>query len=62
VSRPAPIRARRFSTTRSADSRVGILDGKTIVIGGLMEDRKTQTLRKGADLGDIPGLGLLFRA
>jgi len=47
--------------TRSADSRVGILDGKTIVIGGLMEDRKTQTISKVPLLGDIPGLGLLFQ-
>ena len=46
---------------RSADSRVGILDGKTIVVGGLMEDRKTQTITKIPLLGDIPGLGLLFQ-
>jgi len=47
--------------TRSADSRVGIIDGRTIVIGGLMEDRTTQTLSKVPLLGDIPGLGLLFQ-
>ncbi len=47
--------------TRSADSRVGIIDGRTIVIGGLMEDRSTQTLSKVPLLGDIPGLGLLFQ-
>jgi general secretion pathway protein D len=46
---------------RSADSRVGIIDGRTIVIGGLMEDRKTQTLKKVPILGDIPGLGWFFR-
>ena len=46
---------------RSADSRVGIRDGETIVIGGLMEDRKTQTISKVPFLGDIPGLGLLFK-
>ncbi len=46
---------------RSADSRVGIRNGETIVIGGLMDDRKTQTISKVPLLGDIPGLGLLFR-
>jgi general secretion pathway protein D len=45
---------------RSADSRVGIRDGETIVIGGLMQDQKTQTITKIPLLGDIPLLGLLF--
>src|SRR5207237_4739266 len=31
---------------RSAQSRVSIKDGQTIVIGGLMEDRKTSTIQK----------------
>jgi general secretion pathway protein D len=42
---------------RSADSRVGILDGQTIVIGGLMEDRKVANLTKVPILGDIPVIG-----
>lgn len=46
---------------RSAQSRVGIKDGDTIVIGGLMQDQKTQTINKVPILGDIPGLGLLFQ-
>ena len=46
---------------RSAVSRVGILNGQTIVIGGLMEDRKTENVRKVPLLGDIPILGALFR-
>ena len=46
---------------RSAISRVGVANGQTIVIGGLMEDRKTQTISKVPLLGDIPGLGVLFR-
>ncbi|NJL30875.1 MAG: type II and III secretion system protein [Phycisphaerales bacterium] len=45
---------------RAAQTRVSINDGKTIVIGGLMEDRKTQSLRKVPLLGDIPLLGALF--
>ncbi|HNS49132.1 MAG TPA: type II secretion system secretin GspD [bacterium] len=46
---------------RSATSRVAIQDGQTIVIGGLMEDRKTEEVKKVPLLGDIPLLGLLFR-
>ncbi len=46
---------------RSAKSRVGIRNGQTVVIGGLMEDRTTETINKVPFLGDIPGLGLLFR-
>ncbi|HZN63909.1 MAG TPA: secretin N-terminal domain-containing protein, partial [Tepidisphaeraceae bacterium] len=46
---------------RSAYSRVGIHNGNTIVIGGLMEDRKTVTERKVPILGDIPLVGYAFR-
>ncbi|MFH1731063.1 MAG: type II secretion system secretin GspD [Planctomycetota bacterium] len=46
---------------RSAQSRVAIRDGQTIVIGGLMEDRNTTNVQKVPLLGDIPVLGLLFR-
>ncbi len=45
---------------RSAQSRVGIRNGQTIVIGGLMEDRKTMTVHKVPFLGDLPLLGPLF--
>jgi general secretion pathway protein D len=36
---------------------VGIKDGETIVIGGLMQDQKTQTITKIPILGDIPYVG-----
>jgi general secretion pathway protein D len=46
---------------RSAYSRVAILDGQTIVIGGMMSDQKIQNVNKVPILGDIPGIGgLLF--
>jgi len=45
---------------RSASSRVGIRTGNTIVIGGLMEDRKTESISKVPLLGDIPLLRHLF--
>ena len=46
--------------SRSASSRVGIKDGETIVIGGLMQDQKTQTVTKVPILGNLPLIGLLF--
>ncbi|HEX8913400.1 MAG TPA: secretin N-terminal domain-containing protein, partial [Humisphaera sp.] len=45
---------------RSAESRVGVRSGNTVVIGGLMEDRKTVTVSKIPLLGDIPVLGNIF--
>ncbi|MDB5296286.1 MAG: hypothetical protein JWO31_2269, partial [Phycisphaerales bacterium] len=45
---------------RSADSRVGVRSGQTIVIGGLMEDRKTSTVNKIPLLGDLPLVGPIF--
>jgi type II secretory pathway component HofQ len=46
---------------RSAQSRVAIENGQTIVIGGLMEDRKTETVSKVPLLGDIPLLKWAFQ-
>ncbi len=47
---------------RSAQTRVAIHNGQTIVIGGLMEDRITDSVRKVPILGDIPLLGELFKS
>jgi Flp pilus assembly secretin CpaC len=40
---------------------VAIRNGQTIVIGGLMEDRLIDTIEKVPGLGDLPGIGVLFR-
>jgi general secretion pathway protein D len=48
-------------STRSAQSRIAIENGRTIVIGGLMEDKKNTTITKVPLLGDIPVLGNLFK-
>ncbi len=40
--------------TRSASTRVAVLDGQTIVIGGLIEDQVNETVKKVPLLGDIP--------
>ncbi|HEY8748508.1 MAG TPA: hypothetical protein VIM11_11075, partial [Tepidisphaeraceae bacterium] len=45
---------------RSAQSRVSIRDGNTIVIGGLMQDQKTFTVNKIPIIGDIPIIGKIF--
>jgi general secretion pathway protein D len=46
---------------RSASTRVGVKDGNTVVIGGMMEDRKIANVQKVPLLGDIPLIGLLFQ-
>lgn len=45
---------------RYADTEVIVEDGQTIVIGGLIEDKKTSTQEKVPFLGDLPIIGLLF--
>lgn len=52
--------AEAFST-RSASTRVAVLDGQTIVIGGLIEDQVSESVKKVPLLGDIPVAGMLFR-
>jgi general secretion pathway protein D len=47
--------------TRSADTVVVTPDGQTVVIGGLMQNTKTSSDNKIPFLGDIPGLGSLFK-
>ncbi len=47
--------------TRSAETRVAVRNGQTIVIGGLIEDQVTDTVKKVPLLGDIPVAGILFK-
>jgi general secretion pathway protein D len=46
---------------RSAQSHIAIKDGQTVVIGGLMQDRKTSTIDKIPILGDLPFVGQAFK-
>jgi general secretion pathway protein D len=46
---------------RAADTVVVTPNGQSVVIGGLMESDKNQTESKIPILGDIPGLGNLFK-
>lgn len=50
----------RIIAKRSAQTRVAVADGQTVVIGGLMEDNNTSNVKKLPLLGDIPLLGALF--
>jgi general secretion pathway protein D len=46
---------------RSAETVVVTPNGATIVIGGLMEKQRTESVRKVPILGDIPLIGMAFR-
>jgi general secretion pathway protein D len=46
---------------RSADTVVVTPNGQTVIIGGLMEDRRLESISKIPVLGDLPLLGVLFR-
>jgi general secretion pathway protein D len=46
---------------RSANTVVATPNGQTVVIGGMMEDNTTETVKKIPILGDIPLLGLPFK-
>jgi general secretion pathway protein D len=46
---------------RSAQTRIAVLDDETIIIGGLVQDRKEERIAKVPLLGDIPIVGALFR-
>jgi len=47
--------------SRSADTVVVVPDGHTVVIGGLMQNKKLNSESKVPLLGDIPVLGMLFK-
>ncbi|MCX6903756.1 MAG: hypothetical protein NTW03_09825, partial [Verrucomicrobia bacterium] len=46
---------------RSADTVVVTPDGQTVIIGGLIQKQKSMSESKVPLLGDIPGLGVLFK-
>lgn len=49
-------------STSEAETSVMIKDGLTIIIGGLKKDERSKTVKKIPLLGDIPGIGFLFRS
>jgi general secretion pathway protein D len=50
------------TSKRSAKTEVVARDQQTVVIGGLMTDRVSETVKKIPILGDIPVLGFFFRS
>jgi type IV pilus assembly protein PilQ len=48
--------------TREITTQVLVNDGQTVVLGGILETEKRDSLNKVPYLGDIPGLGALFRS
>jgi type IV pilus assembly protein PilQ len=48
--------------TRELVTQVVVADGETVVLGGIYETEEINTTRKVPGLGNIPGLGYLFRS
>jgi type IV pilus assembly protein PilQ len=48
--------------TRSVITQVLVDDGETVVLGGIFETEERETINKVPVLGDIPGVGYLFRS
>jgi type IV pilus assembly protein PilQ len=48
--------------TRSITTQVLVNDGQTVVLGGIMETSESDSVNKVPLLGDIPGLGNLFKS
>jgi len=49
------------TTKRSAKTSIVVKDKETVVIGGLIQDTEEDNIQKVPFLGDIPGLGWLFK-
>lgn len=61
VADTADVTQNPIFTKRKINTAVRVMNGQTIVIGGLVSTDKTQTERKIPVLGDIPILGFLFK-
>lgn len=49
-------------TTRKMNTEVELADGQSFVIGGLLDNRETETFEKIPFIGDIPVLGKFFQS
>ncbi|GAB3771833.1 hypothetical protein GCM10028796_41380 [Ramlibacter monticola] len=50
------------TTKQTVETNVLVDDGQIVVIGGLLQDQYSGTTQKIPGLGDVPGLGALFRS
>ena len=48
--------------TREVTTQVLVNDGETVVLGGIFETETRETISKVPLLGDIPGVGRLFKS
>jgi type IV pilus assembly protein PilQ len=48
--------------TREITTSVLVNDGQTVVLGGILETERRESVNKVPFLGDIPGVGVLFRS
>jgi type IV pilus assembly protein PilQ len=48
--------------TRAVETQVLVEDGQTVVLGGIYETERRETINKVPFLGDIPAVGVLFRS
>jgi len=48
--------------TRAVETQVLVQDGQTVVLGGIYETERRETITKVPFLGDIPAVGALFRS
>jgi type IV pilus assembly protein PilQ len=48
--------------TREITTQVLVNDGQTVVLGGILETERRDTVNKVPFLGDVPGLGVFFRS
>ena len=48
--------------TRAVETQVLVRDGQTVVLGGIYETERRETISKVPFLGDIPGVGNLFKS
>jgi len=48
--------------TRSVETQVLVRDGQTVVLGGIYETERRETVSKVPFLGDLPGVGVMFRS
>ena len=48
--------------TRSVETQVLVADGQTVVLGGIYETERRETINKVPFLGDIPFVGNLFKS
>ncbi len=61
VTTPDGLQTLPVINQRETESVVRVADGESILMGGFIQNRMTETVVKVPGLGDIPGLGTLFR-